>query len=57
MENNEEKEEIDIQNIKEIDATIYNNPNLKDATKATINQLIRAVKQLDNKLKENEEEN
>lgn len=48
----EDEQEMDIQSIKEIDATIFNNPNLKDATKATINLLVQAVKYLDNKLKE-----
>lgn len=46
----EEKEEIDIDSIKELDARI--GPNLQDAKASKINDLIKAVKQLNKKLEE-----
>ena len=47
----EDEEEIDIQNIEEISETIRNaSPNVKEAKAVKINQLIRAVKQLDKKI-------
>ena len=48
----EDEEEIDIQSIEELDDTINGNSHLVDVKTNTINKLIEAVKQLDNKLKE-----
>ena len=46
----EDKEEIDIQGIEEIAETINASSNIKEVRAVRINQLIRAVKQLDKKI-------
>ena len=46
----EDEEEIDIQGIEEIAETINASSNIKEARAVRINQLIRAVKQLDKKI-------
>jgi hypothetical protein len=46
----EDEEEIDIQSIEEMNATFNGNSSLIDVEKQTINELVKAVKQLDKKV-------
>lgn len=46
----EDEEEIDIQGIEEMAETINESSDIKEARAVKINQLIRAVKQLDKKI-------
>ena len=48
----EEQEEIDIQNIEEIEPAMNGNAYVIDNKTWTLNQVIKAVKQLDKKIKE-----
>lgn len=50
----EDKEEIDIQGIEEIAETINASSNIKETRAVKINELIRAVKQLDKKINKEE---
>ena len=46
----EDEVEIDIQSIEEMNATFNGNSSLIDVEKQTINELVKAVKQLDKKV-------
>lgn len=48
----EDEVEIDIQSIEEMNATFNGNSSLIDVEKQTINELVKAVKQLDKNIKE-----
>lgn len=48
----EDTEEIDIQSIEEIECPMSGNAEIIDDRTWTLNQVVKAVKQLDNKLKE-----
>ena len=50
----EEQEEIDIQSIEEIEPAMNGNAYVIDNKTWTLNQVIKAVKQLDKKIKEKE---